>query len=301
MLSLIFRIICWQQGCRPSLVLFFIELTIFLFFSLILLFIFYVCEFYCWRKKLNIIVDNQKEYYKKTLPLVDSAKISMFSINSIKTPLTSLRLILDNLKDPSVLKDKTAFSEYLIMADSLLLQVKKREELLNKQLFEQEEVKLFDLVEEIQSLLTVYREMIVIKNIDFQLLSDKEYRIFADQDHLLRVINIILINSIESLILSNKDDKRLKIYFKRSPYLLKIYLEDNLGIIDSQATNSYIRLNTDQNKGCQYFNLSLYCANQIMKKYYQKGINIKVLKNIKTIYCLKIKTSYILAEPKIKE
>jgi len=301
MLSLIFKLICWQRGCQPSMVLFFIELILILLILLFFLFIFYICEFYFWRKKFNLLLNHQQTYLNETLPLLNSAKISLFSINSIKTPLTSLRLIIDELKDPSLLKNKKLFNQYLLNAESLLLQIKKREELLNKQLLTSQEEKLFDLVDEIRSLLAIYHETILINNIGIEFNSDREYRIFANQDQLLRIINIILLNIIESLILSNKDCKLMKIYLKKSPYQLKIFFEDNLGLIKSQTMTGLLRIDQMNDGQHRHFCLSLFCANQLMKKNFGRKIYIKSTKNKRTVYCLKIKNSYILAEPRIKQ
>jgi len=189
----------------------------------------------------------------------------------------------------------------LIKADLLLLKIKKREELLNRQLFPKKDKRLFQLIEEINALLIFYQEIFKQNNIGLEFKSLREYRIFANQDQLLRIINTLLLNTIESLILSKQKHKLLKIYFKRTPYLLKIYIEDNAGLINNESVSGILKVNCFDSEEINKFKLALYFANQMMKKYFNKKIEIQCKKFKKTVICIKIKNFFILAEPKINQ
>ncbi|MFA6814037.1 MAG: hypothetical protein WCR60_00635 [Patescibacteria group bacterium] len=299
MLFLIFKIFCWQQGCRPSLALLFIEFSLILISLLIIILIFYIIDYLFWTNKLKALIKFQENYCQKTAVLLDTAKIALFSINSQKNLLTSLRLILDSFKDPVFLKDKQLFKQYLSKADRLLLTIKKREDLLNKQLVQKNDKRLFALTEEICSLLSFYQDTLKLNNIKLEFTSSREYRIFAYQDQLLRIINTILLSSIESLISINKKAKYLKIYFTRTPYLLKIFIEDNVGLTNAKSIKGLIEINSFNNEEMKQFKLKFYLANQMMKEYFHKKIEITNKTNKQTIVCLKIKNSFILAEPKL--
>ena len=77
-------------------------------------------------------------------------------------------------------------------------------------------------------------------------------------------------------------------------------IEDNAGMINAKSISGRIKLNGFEERDIDVFQLSLYFANKLMKKYFQKKIEIVNKKNLTTTVCLKIKNSYILAEPRIK-
>jgi hypothetical protein len=300
MFSLIFKFCCWQYGCRPSIILFNLKIFLILILLLILIIIFYFIDHLFWKNRLKTLIEFQENYCRTTAALLDIAKITILSINRLKNHLTSLRLILDSFEDPNFLIDRQMLNKYLMTADNLLFKIKQRGELLNKQLFPTDDIKLFALTEEINSLLYFYQDIFKQNSIKLEFNSVREYRIFANQDQLLRIINTLLLNSVESLMLVEKKEKQLKIYFKRTPYLLKVYIETNTGIIPAKSIRGLIKIACVNDDQLSQLQLSLFYVNRRMKKYFHKNIEIFNRKNQKTIICMKIKSSFILAEPKIQ-
>ena len=112
MASLLFNFFSWYWGCRPQLLLFFLRIIIFLIFLLFLCVFFNIFESLCWQKKIKKLFERQEKILKKMLPLIDLGKITLFSINTLKNPLTILRIILDKFKDPDLIKDDKKFKKY---------------------------------------------------------------------------------------------------------------------------------------------------------------------------------------------
>lgn len=300
MLLLIFKLFSWRIHCQALLMLILIQIISILLLTLIVLTIYYFYRCLGLKKQIKSLIKYQENYCEKTSVLIDAAKLSLFSINNLKNPLTSLRIILDELKDPTFLKQKELMKKYINKADQLLVKIKHKDEILSQQLLPQNTEKLFDLKKEIESFLVFYEEVFKENGININFNSSHEYRIFAQQDHLLKIINSILLSSVQSLILSKKKNKQLKIYFIRTAYLLKIVIENNSGTTNAKSINGVIRLDCLEESQINEFQLSLYFANKMMKKYFQKKIEIVNKRDLKTTICLKIKNCYILAEPKIK-
>jgi hypothetical protein len=300
MLLLIFKVFSWRIACQALLILILIQIISILLLTLIVLTIYYFYRCLILKKQIKSLIKYQENYCEKTAILIDVAKLSLLSINNLKNPLTSLRIILDELKDYTYLEKKKVFQKYLKQADQLLVKIKHKDDIIFQQLFPQEAEKLFDLKKEIESILFFYEEIFKQNGITINFNSSHEYRVFAQQDHLLRIINSVLLTSLQSLISDKKKSKKLKIYFIRTAYLLKIVIENNSGKTDAKSINGLIRLNCLEESQIDKFQLSLYFANKMMKKYFQKKIEIVNKRDLKTIICLKIKNCYILAEPKIK-
>lgn len=301
MLLLIFKLFSWRIACQPLLILILIQVISILFLSLIFLTIFYFYRYVILKKQIKSLIKYQEKYCEKTAVLIELAKLSLFSINNLKNPLTSLRIICDELKDPAFLKQKKLVQNHIKKADQLLLKIKHKDEILSKQVIPQDTEKLFDLKKEIELILNFYEEVFKDNDIEIDFSSRHEYRIFAQQDQLLRIINSVLLTSVQSLIASNNKHKQLKIYFIRTAYLLKIVIEDNAGATNSKSISGRIKLNSLEEGEIDELQLSLYFANKMMKKYFQKKIEISTKKDVKTLIYLKIKNCYILAEPKIKD
>lgn len=300
MASLLFNFFSWYWGCRPQLLLFFLRIIIFLIFLLFLCVFFNIFESLCWQKKIKKLFERQEKILKKMLPLIDLGKITLFSINTLKNPLTILRIILDKFKDPDLIKDDKKFKKYLFEADSVLLKIVQNSDLLKGQLCQEEDKRLFNLREEIQSLLIIYEEFSIKHKIKIKLFTDKEYRIYADCCHLMRALNILLLNAIEALSISNNKRKLLTITFEKSAYFLKIKIEDNAGGIRPQLFNNLFTANCFKKYSDKGLGLGLYFANEIMKKYFQKKIQIKNYKNRGIVVALVIKNTFILAESQLK-
>lgn len=301
MVSLLFNFFSWYWGCRPELFLFFLKIIIFLFFLLFLCVFFNIFESLCWQKKIKNLFEKEEKVLKKMLPLIDLGKITLFSISTLKNSLTILRIILDKFKDPDLIKNDKKFKKYLFAADSALLKIIQNSDLLKGQLCQEEDKRLFNLREEIQSLLIIYEEFSIKHKIKIELSADKEYRIYADCCHLMRALNILLLNAIEALSTSNNKRKLLTITFKKSSYFLKIKIEDNAGGIKPQLFNNLFTVNCFKKYSDNGLGLDLYFANEIMKKYFQKKIQIKSHNNRGTKMILVIKNSFVLAESKLKK
>ena len=300
MLLLIFKLFSWRIINHELLILILIQLILILLLCLMLLIIFAFYRYLNLTKQINSLIKYQEIYCEKTVALIEVAKLSLFSINYLKNPITSLRFIFEELRDPAVVEKKKIVHQYLKQADQLLFKIKDKDDILSRQLFPQDTKKLFDLKKEIDSILVFYEVAFKQNGISVNFNSDHEYRIFAQRDQLLRVINAVLLTSVQSLISSKQKNKRLKIYFIRTAYLLKIMIEDNAGTINAESISGRIKLNGFEERDIDVFQLSLYFANKLMKKYFQKKIEIVNKKNLTTTVCLKIKNSYILAEPRIK-
>ncbi len=300
MVSLFFNFLFWRLVCRRQLLIIFLIIIIILFFCLILSIIFNIYELLFWRKRVKKILNNQEKALEKILPLIDLGKVSLFSINSLKNSLTILRLIIDKLKDPEFIKDNKKVKEYLTKADAILLKTSRNSDVLRWQLCQEEDKRLFNLKEETLLLLKVYQDLARKHKIQIKFIIDREYRLHADCCHLLRAINILLLNSIEAQIANNGRKKTITISLEKTTYLLKIHIEDNAGGIDRELFSDLFEancFNKDQNKG---LGLGLYFANEIMKKYFLKKIKIENYKNKGTRASLIIKNSFVVAEPKLK-
>lgn len=296
MIFLIFKVFSFFIGCKPSCLLFFFQVFFVLFISLLLLLAINLVQRQLWLRKVRSIISNYYDFLISSLSLIDAGKISCLVINNFKNHLTSLRLITDSLQDPEFFQNKEQFNRYLVMAESLLLKMKKREDLLNRQLNPKQDALLFGLVEEIKSLLTLYQGVLHDNKIKLDFISDKEFRIFAHEDYLLLVINTILLKSIESLILSEQKEKYIKISLTKSESLLKINIENN-AVINNFPKSNKLQLK----KNClSQKNITLNFIDAIMSQYFKERIGIKRLKNQNISLSIKIKKSFILAESKLK-
>jgi hypothetical protein len=266
---------------------------------MILLTILYGYRYAILKKQHDSLIKYQEIYCEKTALLLEIAKLTIFSVNKLKNPLTSLSIILDEFREPALINNKKTIDQYLKKADQLFRKIRQKDNILYRQLFPQNIERLFDLKQEIEEILIFYKEIFQENGILVEFKSDHEYRIFAQQDQLLRIINSILLTSLQSLIASNKKFKKIKIYFIRTAYLLKIMIEDNAGTINKSSLNGLIKLNCLKNNEVNEFQLSLYFANKMMKKHFRKKIEILNEKESKTVICLKIRNSSILAEPKL--
>lgn len=300
MISLIFKLFSWQEKCQSGLVLFFLRISPLFFCLLIILLIINIFYYFIWCKKIYSDVKEQQMNLEASLALIDAGKISFFVINSIKNYLTSLRLILDIYKNPKLIKDEKQFNNHRKTAETLLYKIKQREDLLNRQIQPKVDMRLFDLVYEINKIVDCYRDTLKENNIKLTFHSDKEYRIFANEDHLLLVLNTTILKTIEVLILSKVNNKSLKIYFIKSAYLLKIFIENNAEVINSRMVSSSVVNNNLNTNFFKINNLSLYFVNKIMHEYFHKKIAISNKTKTNTKIILKIKSSFILAETKIK-
>lgn len=292
MISLIFKLIHWQIRYQPNLILLFLKFSILFFvFSLFLIF-YYFIQCYCWRKKIKWLINNQSQNLINLTPFIETGKISNYAINSIKNYLTSLSLILDHFKNPCFMTDKKNVENYIIQAEKILFLIKKREKFLNQQLTQQNESQLFSIIEEVESLLSIYDVFLKENNIQFSIDSQKDYRIFANQDQLLRILNILLLNSIEALAFSKCQSKKLSISLIKTTYFLKITINVSVNL-------DYLNKNT-YNKQNRTFYFSFNLANQLMQKYFQKKITIKQNQIDQTTIIVKIKNSLVLAQLKRK-
>ncbi len=300
MLSLIFKLFSWRIISHALLILILIQIIFILLLCLMLLIVFDFYRYLNLKKQLKSLIKYQENYCEKTVALIEAGKLSLFSINYLKNPLTSFSFIVDELKDPAVIKSQKSVHKYLKQVEQLLVEIKDKDEILTQQLFPQDTIKLFDLKKEIESILAFYEAVFKQNGISVNFHSDHEYRVFAQYDQLVRIINAVLLTSIQSLTSSQKENKQLHIYFIRTAYLLKIMIEDNAGTTNAKSISGRIKLNCFEESDIDEFQLSLYFANKLLKKYFQKKIEIVNKKNLKTTVCLKIKNSYILAEPKIQ-
>jgi membrane protein implicated in regulation of membrane protease activity len=96
MLLLIFKLFSWRIINHALLILILIQLILILLLCLMLLIIFAFYRYLNLTKQINSLIKYQEIYCEKTVALIEVAKLSLFSINYLKNPITSLRLYLKN-------------------------------------------------------------------------------------------------------------------------------------------------------------------------------------------------------------
>lgn len=296
MIFLIFKVFSFFVGCKPSSVLFFLQVIFILVMIILLLVAINLVQRQLCLRKIRSIISNYYDFLISSLSLIDAGKISCLLANNFKNNLTSLRLIADSFQDPEFFQNKEQLNKYLMMAETLLLKMKKREDLLNRQLTPKQDPLLFELVEEIESLLSLYQGVLRENKIRLYFISDKKFRIFAHEDYLLLVINRLILKSVESLILSDQKEKYIKISLVKSKNLLKINIENNAAINNfPQSKKLQFKKNCLSQK-----NITLNFLDAIMSQYFQERISMTRLKNQNVLLSIKIKKSFILAESKLK-
>lgn len=273
---------------------------------LILIFIFFSLSFFAfirlldicyWEKQLKRIYAIQETKFLQLSPLIDLGKLTLSVAADLTTPLTSLWTIIDLLRLKKVYADPEKLNRYLDWANDIFFDLKKLLDLGRLQVSEAEEKKLFNLREDTVDLFRLMQRKATLAGIKIKLISEREFRLYAYRDHLLRVISMLSLNALEALAESSEKNKVLTISFIRRPYLIN----NNYGVIDRKSWPYLFRPNILTQKDQAGLGMGLYFASLIMKKFYQSKIWLKSSKKFGTTLRLKIKNSYIMAEPKTKQ
>ena len=229
-------------------------------------------------------------------PIIDLGKLAADLSKEIKDPLTSLCIILNLLEDPKILGDPKLYQKYLAQAEAIILLIIYLSDFLHQQLAISNEAKLFDLCQTIQDLFHLYKVYCQRHHIQAIIVSDREYRLFTDQAHLLRVLNIIILNAMEALALSHKKHRHLSISCYKTAYLLHIVKKDNADGIDRDKKSDLLKRICYVNQETGGLGIGLYFANLLMKKFYGTRIKIKSSRKHGTQVILKIKKASIMSE-----
>ena len=229
-------------------------------------------------------------------PIIDLGKLAADLSKEIKNPLTSLCIILNLLEDPEILGDPKLYQRYLTQAETIILLIIHLSDFLQQQLAVNNEAKLFDLCQSIKDLFYLYKVYCQRHHIQAIIVSDREYRLFTDQAHLLRVLNIIILNAMEALALSHKKHRYLSISCYKTAYLLHVVVKDNADGIDRDKKPDLLKRICYVNQETGGLGIGLYFANLLMKKFYGTRIKIKSGGKYGTQVILKIKKASIMSE-----
>jgi hypothetical protein len=217
--------------------------------------------------------------------------------NSFKNELTSLRLVLDELKNDQLFLSQNQVAKYLKKADQIFLKLKKRENLLRSLTSKNDENILFELFFEINQLLAVYGDLFKKHNIKVAFSSDMEYRIYAAKDVFLQVFNSILMMCVIILLKSNRHDKKLIIQFEKKVYQLKIIIRINQNFKESHVLEIKNLDSKDFSELMSVVALNFFEVNQLMNKYFHNKIQFKNKKG-ECIFYLKLKKSFVMGKRK---
>ena len=280
-----------------SLVIIYLILII-IFFNLTFLAIIRLLDISYWEKQLKRIYAIQENKFLQLSPLIDLGKLTLSVAADLTTPLTSLWIIIDAIRLNKIYTNPEKLNRYLNWANDIFFDLKKLLDLGRLQVTETEEKKLFNLRDDTIDLFRLMQRKATLDKIKIKLISEREFRLYAYRDHLLRVISMLLLNGLEALTESDEKNKTLTISFIRRPYFLEILINNNYGLVDKKVLPYLFRPNILTQKDRAGLGIGLYFANLIMKKFYQSKIWLKSSKKIGTTLRLKIKNCYIMAEPK---
>ena len=247
------------------------------------------------------MVERQNEILFKLAPVIDLGKLTASTIYDFRGVLTKLYLIFGNLKAFEYEKfDLKKFSHLLDIAEEELIRANFLTQFEQLQLTDRGDKRLFNLLDDLEKLLNSFKEMAEKKQIKIVLKSQREYRLFADRQHLIRTIQSLLLNSVEALTLSKKKKHNLQIVCERGVYFLWIRIIDNADGIPQNLRKQIFKPFYSSQKEIGGLGMGLYLAQKMMNKFYKSKVRVKT-SHKGTMVTLKIKNCFIAAEKPSKK
>jgi len=239
-----------------------------------------------------------KDYQLKQLihisPFVEMGKLTTGIIHNIRTPLSVISLVLDNLENSSNLNEKE--KENLLKASTAVSTINDFSRVSKNQFSNKSDLDVFSLSEEIEKLVQLFNYEAKKKGIKIFFNSSNNYKLLASKQKLTQVLANLLMNAVESFENSDKKDKNIFIKLKRNKHYLVIEVKDyGSGISDANLKKLFSPRFTTKMEN-QGLGLGLYFCQETMEDYFDSRIAVASKLGEGSTFSLRIKNKFILGK-----
>ena len=274
------------------------SIPIFFIFLLILIFLLFFSIF-LWQKRRKIKNEEKElvEKLKLLAPTLDLGKLSMGIIHDIRSPLTDLLMILEELLLEENRLDTEKYFFLLDMMDICLKKIIRMIELEKSELERDEGKLLYSLNKEIRRVIEGFFYSSNRAQIKITFHPDAKYRLYACRDHLNRVITNLILNAFEALEDFDIPDKHIWIYLKYSRYFISIIVKDNGPGIPQKILKEIFKPNFTSKASKGGLGLGLYLAKENMRQFFKSRIMVHSAtrgKNRGACFRLKIYNEFVM-------